>query len=88
MSRHYEGRGTIDVVKPMVLPSCAGGRGGTRVYIDRRKRFFKAVLGHSCTLSYRYRQAWGQRSVHRSTKTASRRRFVASVYTVTMRAIA
>lgn len=56
MSRHYGGHGTIDVVKPMVLLSCAGGRGGTRVYIDQRKRFFKAVLEHLCTLFYRYRR--------------------------------
>ena len=62
--------------------------GGKGVYTDRRKRPLDAVLGHLCTLLRRGGRAsgrWGQRSVHRSAETASRRRFGAFVYTVATR---
>ena len=39
-------------------------------------------MGHSCTLLRRCGQTWGRRSVHKLTKSASRRRFGAFVYTV------
>ena len=39
-------------------------------------------MGHSCTLLRRCGQTWGRRSVHKLTKSASRRRFGALVYTV------
>ena len=59
------------------------------MYTDRRKRSFDAVLGHLCTLLRRGLRCeglaggrWGHNSVHRSPKTASRRRSGAFVYTV------
>ena len=62
------------------------------VYTDRRKRPLSAVSGHLCTLLRLARcpvvtqgDAGGRRSVHRSPKMASRRRFGAFVYTVTTR---
>ena len=70
------------------LCGCAvvGRRGSKGVYTDRRKRPLGAVLGHLCTLLRRRGQAWEQRSVHRSAKTALRSRFGAFVYTVATRA--
>ena len=62
--------------------------GGKGVYTDRRKRPLDAVLGHLCTLLRRGDCAsgrWGQRSVHRLAKMASRRRSGAFVYTVATR---
>ena len=62
--------------------------GGAGVYTDWRKWPLDAVLGHLCTLLRRGGRAsgrWGQRSVHRSAKMASRRRFGAFVYTVATR---
>ena len=74
---------------------CCGARvaraahGDAIVYTDRRKRPFDAVLGHLCTLLRRELRRggraggpWGRNSVHRSPKTASRRRSGAFVYTV------
>ena len=57
----------------------------TGVYTDWWKWPLGAVLGHSCTLLCCCGQTWGRSSVHRSPKTASRRRFGAFVYTVAMR---
>ncbi len=67
---------------PMTPPGRAIGRGDAGVYTDRRKRPLGAILRHSCTLLHRCGQTWGRRSVHKSTKLASRRRFGAFVYTV------
>ena len=71
-------RGTRGPARSRERP-CHGDAG---VYTDRRKRPYGAVLGHSCTLLRRCGQAWGQRSVHRLAKMASRSRFGAFVYTV------
>ena len=61
------------------------------MYTDRRKRPLGAVLGHLCTLlrlARIVRATVGTRkSVHRSAKLASRRRFGALVYTVATRAL-
>ena len=76
------GHGAVDVVGPVAPPGRASGRGDKGVYTDRRKRPLGAVLGHLCTLLRRSGQAWGQRSVHRSARTAPRRRSGAFVYTV------
>ena len=66
----------------MTPPGRAIGRGDAGVYTDRRKRPLGAILRHSCTLLHRCGQTWGRRSVHKLTKSASRRRFGALVYTV------
>ena len=58
------------------------------VYTDRRKRPLRTGLGHLCTLlglARKCERPWGRRSVHRSVKMASRRRFGAFVYTVATR---
>ena len=55
------------------------------VYTDRRKRPLRTGLGRLCTLLGCCGQTWGRRSVHRSVKMASRRRFGAFVYTVATR---
>ena len=62
--------------------------GDTTVYTDWRKWPLGAVLGHLCTLLRRGGRTsgrWGRRSVHRSEKMGSRRRFGAFVYTVASR---
>ena len=79
---HHEGHGAVGVVGPVAPPGRASGRGDAGVCTDRRKWPLGAVLGHLCTLLRRCGQAWGRRSVHRSAKMASRRRFGAFVYTV------
>ena len=67
-------------------------RGDTIVYTDRRKRPLDAVSGHLCTLLCRERRRearagapWWRNSVHRSPKTAFRRRSGPFVYTVAAR---
>ena len=79
---HHGGHGAIDVVGPVASPGRASGRGGKGVYTDWLKWPLGAVLGHSCTLLHRCGQVRERRSVHRSTKMASRRHFGAFVYTV------
>ena len=64
-------------------PHRRGGDAG--VYTDRWKWPLGAVWGRLCTLLRRCGQPWVCRSVHRSAKTASRRRFGAFVYTVATR---
>ena len=63
----------------------AGAGDNAIVYTNRRKWPIGAVLGHLCTLLRCCGQPWGRRSVHRSVKMASRRRFGAFVYTVATR---
>ena len=63
----------------------ARGRGDAGVYTDWRKWPLGAVLRHLCTLLRCCRQMWRRRSVHRSAKMTSRRRFGAFVYTVVTR---
>ncbi len=79
---HHKSHGAVDVVGPITPPGRASGRGDAGVYTNRRKRPLSAVLGHSCTLLRRCGQVRERRSVHRSVKMASRRRFEAFVYTV------
>ena len=55
------------------------------VYTNRWKWPLGAILGHLCTLLHCCGQPWGRRSVHRSAKTAPRRRFGAFVYTIVTR---
>ena len=98
---HHGGHGAVDVVGPVTPPGRASpvlspaarvrapaGSAcpqGQRVYTDWRKRPLGAVFDHLCTLLRRCGQTWGRRSVHRSAKTASWRRFGAFVYTVATR---
>ena len=79
---HHKSHRAVDVVGPMTPPGRASGRGDAGVYTDRRKVPHGAILGHSCTLLRRCGQVRERRSVHKSTKSASRRRFGAFVYTV------
>ena len=70
------------------VATCEGrarGRGDAGVYTDWRKWPLGAVLRHLCTLLRCCRQMWRRRSVHRSAKMTSRRRFGAFVYTVVTR---
>ena len=66
-----------------------GGLGIAIVYTNGRIGPLRAVSGHLCTLLRLARivraTPWGRRSVHRSAKMASRRRFGAFVYTVATR---
>ena len=55
------------------------------VYTNRWKWPLRVVLGHLCTLLRCCGQPWGRRSVHKSPKMASPRRFGAFVYTVESR---
>ena len=62
-----------------------GGLGIAIVYTNGRIGPLRTGLGHLCTLLCCCGQTWGRRSVHRSVKMASRRRFGAFVYTVATR---
>ena len=62
-----------------------GGLGIAIVYTNGRIGSLRTGLGRLCTLLGCCGQTWGRRSVHRSVKMASRRRFGAFVYTVATR---
>ena len=62
-----------------------GGLGIAIVYTNGRIGPLRTGLGHLCTLLGCCGQTWGRRSVHRSVKMASPRRFGAFVYTVATR---